>query len=70
MAVGSDLTAELSMTHTEIIVRGYSAIYYWKRKPEETVGEVCQSPTKSLRINLSHKGRLSVLIRTTKVILR
>jgi hypothetical protein len=58
MTVGSDLTGgAISMTGTEIIVRGYSAIYYWKRKPEETVGEVLlQSPTKSLPYQFEPQG--------------
>lgn len=50
MTVGTDLTGgAVSTTGTELIVRGYTAIYYWKRKTEETVGEVLlRAPTKSL----------------------
>ncbi|MEZ4900276.1 MAG: PE-PGRS family protein [Spirosomataceae bacterium] len=50
MTVGTDLTGgSISTTGTEIIVRGYTALYYWKRKAEETVGEVLlRAPAKTL----------------------
>lgn len=58
MTVGSDLTGgSISMIGTEIIVRGYSAIYYWKRKPEENVGEVLlKTPTKNLPYQFEPQG--------------
>jgi hypothetical protein len=41
MTVGSDLTGgSISADGREIIVRGYSNIYYWKRKNGEPVGDV------------------------------
>jgi hypothetical protein len=41
MVVGSDLTGgSISADGTEIIVRGYANLYYWKRKPTESVAEV------------------------------
>ncbi|MCA0233781.1 MAG: PE-PGRS family protein [Bacteroidetes bacterium] len=50
MTVGVDLTGgAISTIGTEVIVRGYTTIYYWKRKATETVGEVLlRAPTKSL----------------------
>ncbi len=40
MSVGYDLTGgAMSPDGSEIIVRAYSAIYYWKRKDNETVGQ-------------------------------
>ena len=50
MTTGTDLTGgSISTTGTEIIVRGYTALYYWKRKVEETVSEVLlRAPAKTL----------------------
>ena len=50
MTVGSDLTGgSISITGTEIVVRGYLAINYWKRKTTESVGEVLlRTPNKTL----------------------
>lgn len=50
MTIGTDLTGgAISTIGTEVIVRGYTAIYYWKRKVNETVGEVLlRAPTKKL----------------------
>jgi hypothetical protein len=50
LTVGGDLTGgSISTNGREIIVRGYTAIYYWKRKVEEKVGDVLlRNPTKSL----------------------
>ena len=50
MTIGADLTGgSISTDGLEIIVRGYTAIHYWKRKPEETVGEILKrAPTKGL----------------------
>jgi hypothetical protein len=50
MTVGSDLTGgSISVTGTEIVVRGYLAINYWKRKTTESVGEVLlRAPNKTL----------------------
>lgn len=50
MTVGSDLTGgSISVTGTEIIVRGYTAINYWKRKTTESVSEVLlRAPNKAL----------------------
>lgn len=58
MTIGSDLTGgSISMIGTEIIVRGYSAIYYWKRKPEENVGEVLlKAPIKTLPYQFEPQG--------------
>ncbi|TAG75553.1 MAG: PE-PGRS family protein, partial [Runella slithyformis] len=50
LTIGGDLTGgSISTSGTEIIVRGYTTINYWKRKPEETVAEVLKrAPTKAL----------------------
>lgn len=50
MTVGGDLTGgAVSVTGREIIVRGYTAIYYWKRSPEQSIGQVIlQNPVKTL----------------------
>jgi hypothetical protein len=50
MTVGSDLTGgSISVVGTEIVVRGYTAINYWKRKTTESVGEVLlRAPNKTL----------------------
>ncbi|MFN8345947.1 MAG: PE-PGRS family protein [Spirosomataceae bacterium] len=50
MTVGVDLTGgSVSVVGTEVVVRGYTAIYYWKRKSTETIGEVLlRSPNKNL----------------------
>ena len=58
MTVGGDLTGgSISMIGTEVIVRGYSAIYYWKRKPEENVGEVLlKAPIKTLPYQFEPQG--------------
>jgi hypothetical protein len=50
MTIGSDLTGgSISVVGTEIVVRGYTAINYWKRKTTETVSEVLlRAPNKTL----------------------
>ncbi|MCU0340672.1 MAG: PE-PGRS family protein [Spirosomaceae bacterium] len=50
MTIGGDLTGgAVSVTGREIIVRGYTGIYYWKRTPEQSIGEVLrQAPAKNL----------------------
>jgi len=50
MTIGVDLTGgSISADGLEIIVRGYTAIYYWKRQPQEAVGEVLKrAPKKAL----------------------
>lgn len=50
MTVGNDLTGgSISTIGTEIIVRGYTTIYYWQRKTTESIAEVLKrEPTKKL----------------------
>lgn len=50
MNTGTYLTGgSISTTGTEIIVRGYTAIHYWKRTVDEKIGDVLlRAPTKNL----------------------
>jgi hypothetical protein len=50
MTAGGDLTGgSISSNGNEIIVRGYTAIHYWRRQADETVGTALQrAPTKAL----------------------
>ncbi|MDF7818265.1 PE-PGRS family protein [Runella sp. MFBS21] len=58
MTVGNDLTGgSISTNGREIIVRGYTAIYYWKRNADEKISDVlAKAPLKNLPYILEPQG--------------